>query len=263
MEYNETLVDETENTEETVEETLADETESKQNGKFYTDEEFNEKVNEFVNRRVAQKMRKYEREMAKYKDTENVLKSQIGGENIEEVNRNLRDLYVRDGVQLPDEYQYHDERDIERLGIGDAEDFIALGYDAMEEEANRLASIGYKNLDKREQIAFTTLVEKLNVMKDEKELLSLGASKDLLSDKDFISFRSKFRENVPIKDIYEEFSSKQGESKVNSAGSLKNGSGNTEKTYYTDEEIARLTYEDLSDEKVWEAVRRSQTSRRK
>lgn len=260
---NEELDTMSENTEEeTVEETVAEpQEEEKQEGKFYTDEEFNRLVNEYADRRVAQKMRKFEKKMAKYKDTENVLKSQIGGENIDEVNKNLRDLYANDGIQLPEEFQYQDERDIERLGLGDAEDFIKLGESAMEEEAERLANIGYKNLDRREQIAFMKIAEELNRMKDERTLLSLGASKDLLSDKDFIKFREKFKDGISIKDIYEEYTSKN-QVGVNPAGSLKNGSSTTEKEYYTDEEIDKLTMEDLNDPKIWERVRNSMTKKK-
>lgn len=258
MKDTETLVEMTENTEETVEETTAEE-----KGRFITDEELekliNEKANSITDRRVARAMKKYEREMAKYKDTENVLKSQIGGENIDEVNKNLRDLYAKDGIELPAEYQYQDERDIERLGLGDAEDIISGGKEFMIQEAERLANIGYKNLDKREQIVFMELVKKLNSMKDEEELLSIGASKDLLSDKDFINYRNKFKDDVPIKDIYDSYSLKQTE-QLNPVGSLENGTSENSKNTYSDEEINRLTLEDLDDDDTWIKVRNSMTN---
>ena len=47
-------------------------------GRFYTDEE----VNSIVDKRVARKMRKYEKQMAEYEDTENVLKSALEVDNI-------------------------------------------------------------------------------------------------------------------------------------------------------------------------------------
>ena len=247
-----------ENTEEeTAEETIAEPEEGKQEGQFYTDEEINRRVNELTDRRVARMMRKYERDMAKYKDTENVLRSQIGGENIDEVNRNLRDLYTKDGVELPAVYQSENTRDAEVLAKADAEDFINDGFDAMEEEAERLAQIGYENLSQRDKVVFQTLVEKINDIKDEKELLSIGASKDILSDKDFVAFRNKFKRDTPIKDIYDTYTEKH--EKIETPGSLTNGSSSNEKLSYTDAEIAKLSLEDLDDDKVWEAVRRSMT----
>lgn len=263
VDNNEKLVETTENVEETTEETPVEEVVEEPKGKFYTDEELEEMINEKVNKkldgRVARAMRKYEREMAKYKDTENVLKSQIGGENIDEVNRNLRDLYVKDGVELPEVYQSENERDIQVLATADAQDFIDDGESAMEKEANRLAEIGYDNLSSRDKVVFTILAERLNAINDERELLENGASRELLEDKDFNKFRSNFKEGVSIKEIYELYSEKKQEETINTPGSLSNGSSPIEKTRYTEEEISRLTMEDLNDDKIWEAVRRSMT----
>ena len=54
-----------EETDESVEETEEETTQDEEKGKFYTDEELNELVNEIADRRVARKMKKYEQQMAK------------------------------------------------------------------------------------------------------------------------------------------------------------------------------------------------------
>ena len=255
-----------ENVQEEVEETTEEETkeetevEEQPEGKFYTDEEFNQKVNEIADRRVARKMRKLERELEKYKDTENVLKSQLGGENIEEVNTNLRKLYENEGVSLPNRYVSEDRDYIEFQATRDSEDFISEGYNAMRDEANRLANIGYDNLNSKDKIVFTKLCEALDRKDDEKILKGLNVDTKILDDKDFIEYREQFNRNVPISKIYEMYSGIH-ETKINTPGSLSNNT-KVESEYFTDEEIANLTMEDLDDPVIWEKVRRSQTRKK-
>lgn len=255
-----------ENVQEEVEETTEEETKESEEtveqpeGKFYTDEEFNQKVNEIADRRVARKMRKYERELEKYKDTENVLKSQLGGENIDEVNTNLRKLYENEGVSLPNRYVSEDRDYIEFQATRDSEDFISEGYNAMRDEANRLANIGYDNLNSKDKIVFTKLCEALDRKDDEKILKGLNVDTKILDDKDFIEYREQFNRNVPISKIYEMYSGIH-ETKINTPGSLSNNT-KVESEYFTDEEIANLTMEDLDDPVIWEKVRRSQTRKK-
>ena len=250
-----------EETDESVEEEKEEPTQDEEKGKFYTDEELNELVNEIADRRVARKMKKYEQQMAKYKDTENVLKSQIGGENIDEVNANLRKIYEEDGRTLPKEYKYENDRDLYILGRNDAEDFIKDGLEATEEEANRLARIGYKNLNAREQSLFNALCENITEIKNEKELLKLGASKDLLQDKDFVEFKKQFNVETPIKNIYELYiNNKKPVKEVKTPGSLvgKSNSNNGVKDYYTYEEASKFTREELeSNPELFKAIENS------
>jgi hypothetical protein len=46
---------------------------------------------------------------------------------------------------------------------------------------------------------------------------------------------------------------------IQTAGSMKSIQTKEVKDFYTEEEISRLTLEDLDNPKVWEAVRRSMT----
>lgn len=248
-----------------VEEPTADETSNKgvenevekqPEGKFYTDEEFNRAVNEIADRRVARKMRKMERELDKYKDTENVLKSQVGGENIEEINNNLRKLYTDSGVELPKRYVSEDREYIEYQAERDSKDIIADGYDTIKQEAGRLASIGYDNLDQKDKLIFNNLVNELNREDDRKALRSLNIDASILEDKNFIDYRNQFNNTVPVTKIYEMYSGNQEETKINTPGDLTNNSI-LEKDYFTDEEIEKMTDEEL--ERNWEKVRKSQT----
>ncbi len=256
------LTDTTE-VEDSNEETIEETEEEQPKGRFVTDNE----LNDLVDRRVARKMRKLEKEnannMSTYKDTENVLKSALGASDINEANQKLREYYEEQGIKLPEPYKPGlSEHQLEVLAKDEANNFIEEGHEAMVEEANRLANIGYQNLNESERIIFNTLAEKLTEEKNKSELKSLGAKEELLSDKSFNDFRKMFNSNVPIKDIYEMYSKNKPKPKVENPGSMKNAEPNKTKDYYTEEEISKLTPEELDNPKVWEAVRKSMTMKR-
>lgn len=242
--------------EETTEEKVEESSEEQPEGKFYTDEEFNQKVNEIADRRVARKMRKLERELDKYKDTENVLKSQLGGETIDEVNEKLRNLYTNEGVELPERYISEDKEYIEYQADKDSKDIISEGYNVMREEANKLANIGYENLSTKDKMVFTKLVDAINYEDDKKALRSLNIDTSILEDKDFIEYKNQFNSGVPITKIYEMFNGVQKEKEINTPGDLTNNS-ELEKDFFTEEEIEKMTEEEL--EANWDKVRASQT----
>lgn len=225
-------------------------------GKFYTDDEFNRKVNEIADRRVARQLRKMTRELDKYKDTENVLKSQLGGENIEEINNNLRKLYADSGVDLPERYVSEDKGYIEYLAERDSKDIIAEGYDVIKQEAGKYASVGYDNLGEKDKIIFNNLIDELNKEDDKKALRSLNIDTSILEDKKFIEYREQFNSSVPVTKIYDMFSGIKEENEIKTPGDLTNNSV-LEKDFFTDEEIEKMTDEEL--EANWEKVRKSQT----
>lgn len=223
-------------------------------------EELNEKI---IKPRLARQDRQYQKELSKYKDTENVLKSTLNVSDGEDVNQKLREVYEADGVKLPSRYEPGlSTREIEALANIDAEDIIAEGHDATVAEANRLASKKYENLNKREQIVFNKLAEHLTNEDNKRELLKLGAKEELLSNKEFNDFRKKFNSNVPIKDIYNLYNQTKTKKNFENPGSMKNIKESPKKTFYTDEEISKLTSEELDNPEVWDAVRKSMTKRR-
>lgn len=242
---------------ETTEETVEETTEEQPQGKFYTDEEFNKAVNEAADRRVARKMKKYEREMDKYKDTENVLKSQVGGENIDEINENLRKLYTDNGVELPARYVSEDKDYIRYQAERDSKDIIAEGYETIKEEAGKLANQGYDNLSEKDRLIFNNLVDELNREDDVKALKGLNIDPSILEDADFIEFRNQFNRGTSISKIYDMYSGTKEETEIKTPGDLSNNSSTFEKEFFTDEEIEKMTDEEL--EANWEKVRKSQT----
>ena len=261
---NETENVETQTTEENVEgieltdttDTTEPVEEEKEEVKTFTQEE----VDEIVRRRLARKERDYQKELSKYKSTEEVLKKGLNATDITDAESKLREFWKAEGVSLPEPTKPGlTDSEIRILAKAEADDIIESG-DA-EAEANRLASKGYENMNSREKEIFNTLAEHLTKEKKIQELKSIGVKSDLLDSKDFKEFASKFNQSTSVKDIYELYKQTHKETKtIKKIGDLTSPTPDITKTRYTDEEISRLTSEQLDDDRVWEAVRRSMTS---
>lgn len=222
--------------------------------------EYQEEYNNMLKIRLDREDRKYQKELSKYQDTDNVLRTTLKLKDGEDTNAKLREYYEAEGIKLPEATKPGlSSRQIEILAKAEAEEIIDLGYDAMVSEANRLAEKKYENLNASEKVIFNSLAEKLNSERDKKSLLKLGAKEELLSDANFIKFRKQFNSNVPMEDIYSLYKSKDSKTKPANPGSMKGIKEPSKKTFYTDEEISKLTSEDLDNPEVWDAVRKSMT----
>lgn len=211
-----------------------------------SDESYQQEFSDMIKGRLDRQERKFQKELSKYRDTDNVLRTTLNLNEDDDVNSKVREFYENEGVKLPEPIKAGlSTREIERLGIGDAEDIIVDGYEAMEEEANRLARIGYQNLNERERVCFNKLAETLTNEKNKRELLTLGAKEELLSDKDFIKFRNQFNLNTPIKDIYSLYKNSQPKPKVDNPGSMKNTPSKTEKDFISEEEYDKMSREEV------------------
>lgn len=245
------LTDTAETEKETVEETK----EEQPKGRFMTDEEIDNLVMKKVNRRMAKLEAQKEKELSVYKDTENVLKSALGANNIDEANKKLREYYTAEGVKLPDVYKPGlTSREVEVLAKADAQDFIDDGYESMLNEANRLAAKEYKNLNERERIVFNTLAEKLTQEDNKRNLLKLGATEGILNDKDFIDFKNQFNSKTPIGDIYNLYlKTRDSKTKPVAMGSMKDTVAQKEtKDFYSPTDVKNLSDDDWNKPGVWE-----------
>lgn len=224
--------------------------------------DYQEEYNQMMKTRLDRKDREFEKTLSKYRDTEEVLKTALNAKDIGDANTKLREFYKNEGIEIPAVYEPGlTSREIEALAKSDASEFIEEGYDAMIDEANRLASIGYANLNDREKILFVSLGDEITRINDEKELKKLGANENLLTDKDFKEFRSQFTSSTPIEKIYALYKGTQPKSKVENPGSMKNTPTEKVKDFYTEDEINKLTLDDLDKPGVFEAVRKSMTSK--
>ena len=243
----------------------------KEEVKTYTDSDLEKIVNERINSILPNKIererkkidREYRNKLSKYEETESILSAGLGKTNIDEINNDMRNFYKEQGIDIPvqSKTSYSDD-DEKALGELEAKKIIELGFDEMQDEANRLAEIGSANMTVREKAMFNSLAKELTIQKNKKELAKIGVSEEILGDSKFKEFSNKFNSSVPIQDVYEMYSKINNEKpNYENPGSMKGVKTPGIKEYYSPEEIERLTDDELDDPKVWDAVRRSMTGR--
>lgn len=271
FEENETLVlENTENVDEQATEEIADEKEVEETTeevetptepkKIYTEEEFNKKLDEVLSKKIARTRTKVEKEMEKkYAKLSTVVKAGLGTESIEEATNTLEDYYKEQGVTIPERPSYS-QREIEILANAEADEIISSGYEDIVEEVDRLAKIDIKDMTAEEKIIFSKLAKKRTELEDNKSLASIGLKKDDLSE-EFNAFAENLNPKLSLKEKYEMYLKFNPKPKGANMGSMKNETTNKVKDFYTDEEISKLTDEELDNPKIWEAVRKSMTGR--
>lgn len=260
MEEKENLVtDVTENTEETVEETEVVVPELK-----YSEEDFNNKLDEVLPKKLARREAKIRKEYEKkYGQLENVLKAGLNVDSIDEATEQLTNFYKQRGTEIPTYHSEYSDRDLEILAQGDYEDIVnGSTFKEIEEEANRLADIGLDNMTDRERLTFNKLGKYLTEETSKKELAAMGVDSSLLNDADFKEFSSNLNPSLSIKDKYELYKKYKPMPKVEPIGSLKGNTGNETgvKEFYTYEEASQFTKEDFDkNPELFAAVERSMT----
>ena len=275
MNVQEPVVDTTENTdaqaaeqfEEGIELTDTTSNEETKEVKQYTDEEIerivNERVNNILPTKIEREKRKIEKDyrekLSKYEETESILSAGLGTKDISESNQRMREFYKEQGIDIP-AYQRprYSEEDEKALGELDAKKVISLGFDEMQEEANRLAEIGTDKMSSRERVMFTTLASELTRQKQTRELAKLGVKEDILNDAEFKDFASQFNSKISIQTVYEMYTKMKPQKQYEPIGSMKNNKEVEKKDYFTNDEIAKMTDKEL--EENWEAIRKFQTS---
>jgi len=221
---------------------------------------FEEKVEERLIRDRRARESRAKEELRKYKYLEDIVKVGTGTNNLDEAIRETADFYKGNGLDIP-EYSSNSEEEERVLGQARANKFIDLGYEDMEEEANRLANIPRDQRTIREEEELFVLGTELTKRNNLKELKAKGYDTDILDTKDFKEFSKQFNDEVDIAKIYEMYQKVSGQApkKPSSPGSAKNNNAGTQiKEYYTPEEARRFTEEDYEkNPRLMEAVEKS------
>lgn len=220
-----------------------------------------EQVDEMIAKKIARKEAKIRREYErKYGRAETVLKAGLQKDNFEEAVTELENYYTQEGVNIP-KVQYS-QRDTEILANAEANEIIESGYDEIVEEVDRLASVGVENMNDRQKIMFQKLAGERKRIEEEKELSSIGVSKEAVSTNEFKEFSKKLNPSLTMKQKYEMYLEMQPKKKVETIGSMKSGPVSKVKEHYSEDEISKLTLDDLDDPQVWDAVRKSMTGQK-
>lgn len=242
--------------------------EEKKEVKNYTAEEIekmvNDRVNDILPKKIEREKRKMEKQysdkLAKYEETDSILKAGLGTKDISESNQRMREFYKEQGIDIPAYSKpKYSEEDEKILGKAEATKIIDLGFEEMQEEANRLAAIGVDKMTPREKVMFNTLADELTHQKQVKELAELGVKEEILNNSEFKEFASQFTSKTPIKTVYEMYTvTHQPKQKAEKIGSMKNTVSKEEKDFYTPDEVKALTPEEWEKPGVWEKVMASQ-----
>lgn len=274
MENNkELVVNSTENVEEQATEELVDgnnatdtvETviEEPVEEKLYTESEFNKKLDELIPKKLAKQERKlkkdYEKKLKDYEYAEQVLNAGMGTKDINEAINSLKEFYEEKGIEIPKNYERPNQYDMEAGAEKEANSIIESGYDDIVEEVDRLASIGVDKMTPRDKIIFTKLAGERERIEQEKEITDSGISKEDINSEDFKDFSKYLDPSMSLKEKYDFYQKTKPKKEIESIGSMKNVEPNVVKDYYSPEEIAKLTDEQLDNPKIWEVVRRSMT----
>nr|DAZ62882.1 MAG TPA: hypothetical protein [Caudoviricetes sp.] len=230
--------------------------------KVPTEEEIQSRIDKAVETRLKRERRENERKNKSLYQIEDALKKGLGVEDRTEILKKLNDFYEIPANNAPN------VKDEELLGKAYAQEIIDEGdIQEIKDEANRIASIPRDKRSARENAMFNALCEKLVSNKQENELKNNGIGLEILSDKQFNSFRSKLNSDVSILEAVDMFNRlKQTEQenkkeKPASPGSAKSKgttADNVVKEFYTFEEAKQFSRDELNKRpKLFEAIKRS------
>lgn len=221
----------------------------------YTDEE----VNDIVKRKLYRKETKIREEYEKkYGKVEDLLKAGLETDSFDDAVDSLQKFYENKGVKI--NTPKYTQREEELLANAEAEDIISAGYDEISEETDRLANlIEQGTATERDKVIFKKIAEERKRQEGLKELASIGVKEDAINEQDFKDFEKNLNPKMSIKEKYEMYLKFKPKKEVEPIGSMKNTETNKTKDFYTEEEISKLSLDDLSDPKVWDIVRKSMT----
>lgn len=227
----------------------------------YTQEE----VDGFVEKRLARERaritRQYDREYGAYRELADVAMAGTGTKSVGEARDILTDFYGKKGVQMPQKAGFSDQ-DIKVLARADADELIGYGDEDVEDELRRLTDIGIEKLTPREKARMLLLDQHQKGAQRARKLSAIGVTEDVYSSREFQNFAGNFNPNTPIEYIHELYAKTQPRKEHRTMGSMKNAAGKEVRDFYSPEDIAKLSTDDLLDDSVWNAVRKSMTGGR-
>ena len=226
--------------------------------KLYTKKQYQDKITDNAKRMERRLRKEYEE---KYGYLTNVLKAGTGIEDESELADTFANFYTSKGKAVPKRNDYVNKYDMEAGAEREANEVISSGWEEVVSETDKLSEKGLDNMSQRDRIYFQHLATYRQNKERENQLLSIGVNKEVLENESFINFAKQFNSDVPITQVHEYWTKTQPTKKVEQMGSMKNTVPNKVKDYYTEEEISKLTLDDLNNPDIWNAVRKSMTQK--
>lgn len=220
--------------------------------KLYSEEEFQQRLTEELDRVLPSKIGRKEAKLrkeydGKYGGLMDVLKAGTGKDSVEEITEAFRQHYAGKGVNIPKRDAYSDD-DIRVLAKNDAAGIIKGGYDEVKDELARLGTVNARNMSSRDKALFAELSQYQQSEERVRDLAKIGVSKDVYGSENFRNFASKFNRDTSAREIYDLYAKTHTQQKeINNPGSMKNNPGKDTgvKDFYTRDEALKFTRADL------------------
>lgn len=225
--------------------------------KMYTQAELDDISSTRVRRREGKIHKEYDQT---YGELVRVLQAGTGEQDIGKITQAFKAHYEGKGVDMSatNKPHYSDE-DTAILARADAQGIIEAGADEVADEIGRLERIGADNMSARDKAVLKALTAHKGETERNQALAEIGVSADVYNSADFKAFVGQFNSNVPITDVYKLYAKATKTSTPEPIGSLKNGNHREEKTYYSPEDVDKLTPADFKNPTIFQRVRESMT----
>lgn len=135
------------------------------------------------------------------------------------------------------------ERDLQILALADAREVMDQGLEAA---ASALEELGSRELSQREAGMKTHLEAFVRSGHRKQTLEELGVSRQVYESSEFTEFDRKFREDVPVEEVYGLYAAAHPECAVHTLGTLKSRDDpRSVKDFYSFQEAKQFTRRDL------------------
>ena len=242
------------------EEQQADNEDSEESEKTYNQEDFNKFASKFKNR----EKRKRERLQDEYSELMHTITNGMQfdeNENltVSQINEKLLQAFKEQDVEITPYQRQMSREDQEILANTHADEVLKGDIEDVAEEYQRLSN--KDSLTYGEQIQFNKYQKELALYQASEELEKEGKDPSVLRDQDFIDFASKYKENIDLLEIVDDFTKYTTHKKPTPkpAGSVKGKQKNNKiKEHYSIEEAqAFSTAELLKNPKLLDAINKS------
>lgn len=225
---------------------------------LYTQEQLQEQLDRLAVRERERGKRQAEQQYGPYMQLANLVGQAAGidASDPNQLTETLRKMFEENGVEIKDEPPGAlPQKEQTILGEADAREDIALGIDYVLERLNRYEQAppqDFREIKRAQELAgFASQFFAAQAL--EKQGVK---AQEVLNDKNFQQFAARYRDDVPITDIYADYKKMNGEQPKppKSTGSIK-GQGRTDETYFTLEQAKAMSRKEIA--KHYDAVERS------
>lgn len=227
--------------------------------RLYTEEELTNIVNKRVGRATSKLRKQLEEEHANELELANIAMQGMGIEDSSEAVDSMRTYYQSKNIKIKPRQTYRSQEEETYLAERYADQTIEDGLDAVNSELERLASKGVENMTSIEKQTFSRLNDHRKSESRKKELRAIGVKDEVINSKEFTDYASQFKEDVPIARVYEQYTKSIDKPHIEKMGSMKNPTNKEVKTYYSPEDVDKLTAEDYDNPTIMKYVRESMT----